>query len=185
VSLRRLTSDEERKIYKEPFFAEAIAHNSDVLIYLSQLLIAKECLEHTHLLKEISWFMINLCCFTPPADLSVPEQLTKLFDKSGELLYNLVVGIQSCNDKVYELSLEANKATNSKQVHLSRIMKEYETVIDNLVWAISNLCTGNEEIAKHVISVLKVPQILATTLRVLPEISIQLMQKVELILDVI
>ena len=57
-------------------------------------------------------------------------------------------------------------------------------MLENCIWAITNLCSGNQEITRYVITQLKLPQILGYSLRVCNEPSTTLLRLVELLVRV-
>jgi len=57
-------------------------------------------------------------------------------------------------------------------------------VLENCIWAITNLCSGNPETTRHVISQLKIPRIIGYSLKVCNEPSTIILRLIELLVRV-
>ena len=64
-------------------------------------------------------------------------------------------------------------------------LKECEKVVENCIWAVTNLCIGDRVIQKHIITELKLPKILSVTLNKFPAASVNLIRLIEIFLGTI
>lgn len=58
-------------------------------------------------------------------------------------------------------------------------------MLENCIWAITNLCSGNTDTTRYVITHLKLPQIIGHSLKVCNEPSMTLLRLVELLVRVL
>jgi hypothetical protein len=82
-----------------------MSEHHDAISYISAYLTDGDPNMSTHILKEISWLLINLSCVSQDVIAGHgSEKLNAFFGKDGPLLYNLVCGIQNTNHRIESLN---------------------------------------------------------------------------------